>query len=117
MIRTIDFSRSLISARPFMLSLISPAVGRFSLSFHFNLRAVADLRRPQPGEGAWFFALSDSLGTPLLRSVRVVVSTDLLARHHGAAGVPPGVLRCEGVADPGLRCLGEGRCKLVYEES
>lgn len=116
MIRTIDFTRTLDSPRPFSVSLISPAVGRFSLYFHFNIRAAADLRRPSPDDGAWFFALHDSLNVPLLRSRRVVVSPNLLAIHQVDAAMPPGALRCEGPHDPGRRDLALGVCTLVYEE-
>lgn len=116
MIRSIDFSRTLDSLRPFSVSLISPAVGRFTLYFHFNIRAVADLRHPRADEGAWFFALHDSLNAPLLRSRRVVASPNLLAIHQVNEAIPPGALRCEGPHDPGRRDLALGVCTLVYEE-
>lgn len=117
--RTIDFSRTRTSLRPFSVSLISPAVGRFTLAFHLNIRCPRDLRNPLGGEsdGAWFFALSNSIGTVLVRSRRVVLSTNLLARLQPGTTLPPGVLRCTGPDDPGARDLGMGTCVLVYEET
>lgn len=117
MIRTIDFTRTLTSLRPFSVSLISPAFGRFSLFFHFNVRAVADLRHPRADEGAWFFALHDGLNTPVLRSRRVVISSNLLRIHQVSDALPPGDLRCEGPNDPGRKDLALGVCRLIYEEA
>lgn len=114
-LRRIDFSRTVSSLRLFSVVLVSPAVGHFSLSFHFNLRATPDPRKREPGQGAWFFALTAS-DAPLIRSRRVVLSTNLLAPHQAVTEVPPGVLRCTGKGDPGSKCLGLGLCVLEYEE-
>jgi len=116
MIRTIDFSRTRDSLRPFRASLISPAVGRVTFAFHFNVRCGRDLRALGTGEGAWFFALIDAVGTPLIRARRITISANLLEIHQVNAQIPPGVLRCSGPADPGARDLGLGLCSLVYEE-
>jgi len=83
MIVSLNFDRTRTSLRAFALRLISPAVGSFSLRFHFNARAWADLsRRADPDEGAWFFRLDDITGAPLIRSHRVTVAPNLLALHQ-----------------------------------
>lgn len=117
MIVSLNFDRTRTSLRPFSARLISPAVGSFTLRFHFNARAWADLsRRAGPDEGAWFFRLDDITGTPLIRSHRITVAPNLLALHQVNPLVPPGALRCTGPRDPWARDIGEGICTLVYEE-
>lgn len=74
------------------------------------------LFEPSAREGGWYLTIRTVVGVVLVRSVRLTPTVDLIdfARVQ-VDGLPPGRLRIEAVADPGLYSLTDGSVTMWYD--